>query len=373
MTTSDLKAIQACIRNHLDEQAVGKKLLAGIIGDAPSHYAKSPPLWNRVFRDLELEAVYLPFDVDEARLPDFVDALKGCDRLMGANVTVPYKIKIMNYLDDIDEQSRRIKAVNTIVRTRDGRLLGYNTDGKGFVDSLTTPQPGGKEPFVESLAEMDILIIGAGGSARAVAFHLAEAVGKGRLFICNRTEEAAKALADDVSQVFGNASAIKDADMGSIAPTVGVIVNCTTKGQGGIRHLANGKITILEPYSALAPANPAIFPAAESGNPGFYRAWLSASLSDIEANNRASFNLALAIPIDVGFCDLIYFPPETVFLRHGRLSGHRTLNGKGMIVAQAVEAFCHRICRDHLESLGLDNAETRGRIAKIMYEAWEKG
>lgn len=369
---NDLARIQACIRNPLDERAVGRKLLAGIIGDAPSQYSKSPLLWNRAFRDLSLEAVYLPFDVDEARLADLVDILKGCDRLMGANVTVPYKMKIINYLDHIDEQSRRVKAVNTIVRTQDGRLLGFNTDGKGFIDALATTQPGRKEPFVASLARMDALVLGAGGSARAVAFHLAEAIGNGQLFICNRTEEAAKALADEVKQVFGNASAIKDSELGSLAPAVGLIVNCTTKGQGGARHLADGKITILEPYSALAPANPAIFPAAEYGKPGFYRAWLSASLGDIEANNRASFDIALAIPLDVGFCDLIYFPAETVFLRHGRLSGHRTLNGKGMIIAQAVEAFCHRICGDYLKSLGLYNTETYQRIAEVMYEAWDR-
>lgn len=371
MTPSNLKAIQACIRNHLDEPAVDRKLLAGIVGDAPSHYSKSPSLWNRVFRDLGLEAVYLPFDVNEARLPEFVHALKDCARLMGVNVTVPYKIKIMDHLDDIDDQARRIKAVNTIVRTRDGRLLGYNTDGQGFVDSLTMPQPGGKGPFVESLAEMDVLVIGAGGSARAVTFHVAEAIAKGRLFICNRTAESANSLAEEVNRAFGNASAITEDGIASIAPQMGLIANCTTKGQGGIRHLANGRVTILEPYSALAPANPATFSAAESRNPGFHRTWLSASLSDIEANNRASLNLALAIPLGTRFCDLIYFPAETVFLRHGRLSGHRTLNGKGMIVAQAVEAFCRRICRDHLESLGLNNPQTRRQIAEIMYAAWD--
>lgn len=368
---NDLARIQACIRNPLDAQAVGKKLLAGIIGDAPSHYARSPSLWNRAFRALHLDAVYLPFDVDEARLAELVEVLRRCDRLLGVNVTVPYKMQIIKYLDQIDEQSRRIKAVNTIVRAQNGRLLGFNTDGKGFVDGLVSTRPGKKEPFVGSLAETDALILGAGGSARAVSFHLAEAVGNGRLFISNRTEATAKALADEVNQAFGNASAVRDADIGAAAPAVGLIVNCTTKGQGGVRHLANGKITILEPYSALAPANPASFDAAEYAKPGFSRAWLSASLGDIEANNRASFDLALAIPLDVGFCDLIYFPPETVFLRHGRLSGHRTLNGKGMIIAQAVEAFCHGICKDYLTSLGLYNTETCRRVAEVMYEAWD--
>lgn len=133
--------------------------------------------------------------------------------------------------------------------------------------------------------------------------------------------------------------------------------------------MADGTVTSLEPYSALAPAHPASLPASEAGSPDFYRAWHSASLSDIEANNRASWELALAIPAGAGFCDLIYFPEETVFLRHGRLSGHRTLNGKGMIVAQAVEAF-FKIFEESLREAGLYQPQTRRRLTEIMHGAW---
>lgn len=366
----DLAPIQACIRNTLDPKASQAHWLAGIIGDAPSHYSKSPPLWNEVFRALNMDALYLPFDVDEARLADFVQTLKACDRIMGANVTVPHKVEIIDHLDEIDEQARQIKAVNAIVRTPEGRLLGTNTDGKGFIDSLTLPQPGEKSPFVESLRGVDVLIIGAGGSARAVAFQLAEVVQRGRLLICNRTPEAAQELANEIDRLFGGAAAVEETEMEQWAPRVGLIVNCTTKGQGGVRRLSGGRITLLEPYSALAPAKPAVFPEAEYGNPGFYRAWLSASLSDIEANNQASLNLALTIPPHVNFCDLIYFPAETVFLRHGRLSGHKTLNGKAMIIGQAVEAFHNRICRRYLQSLGMYQKETHRRISELMHEAW---
>jgi shikimate dehydrogenase len=369
-TATDLKALQACIRNRLEIEASQAMRLAGILGDTPSQYAKSPLLWNRVFSNLQMDAIYLPFDVDDARLEAFARAMRECEALMGVNVTVPYKVKIMDYLDAIDEPAQRIRAVNTIVRGSDGHLVGYNTDGKGFVDSLIAPTPAKRDPFVDSLAELDVLTIGAGGSARAVAFQLAEAVEKGQIFIANRNLEAAKELANEINQQFRNATALKEDEIASAALQVALIVNCTTKGQGGARHLPDGKITVLEPYSALAPANPTVFPESEYRKPGFHRAWLSASLSDIEANNRASYNLALAIPLDVAFCDLVYHPAETVFLRHGRLSGHRTLNGKGMIIAQAVESFFYRICRDHLRAMGLDHMETYRRIGEIMHEAW---
>lgn len=368
-TDNDISQIQPWISNRLEPSSIGRRKIAAVIGDAPSHYSKSPALWNSAFRDLHVDAVYLPFDVEEPRLGGLIRTLKQCGSAMGANVTVPYKVKVMEYLDRIDEKARRIQAVNTIVREEDGSLVGYNTDGDGFLESLLKPRPGRDRPFVESLKGMDVLMIGAGGSARAVAFCLAEALEGGRLFICNRTAAAARSLAREVKSLFGNASAIQELEIAEKAPRVGLIVNCSTKGQGGIRKGTDGTISILEPYSALAPANPAALPGSLYGKPEFYRDWLSASLSDIEANHQASWEIALSIPLGVGFCDLIYFPEETVFLRHGRLSGHRTLSGKGMIVAQAVEAF-FKICEKPLREAGLYNPETRKQLTEIMHGAW---
>ena len=166
------------------------------------------------------------------------------------------------------------------------------------------------------------------------------------------------------------AEAIKEEKLAQWAPKADMIINCSTKGQGGIRMLPDGRITILEAYSALAQTNPATFAESEYSQPELYRKWLSSSLADIEANNRASLLLALSIPAHVRFCDLIYFPLETVFLRHGRLSGHQTLNGKGMNVAQAADAFFDKVCRGYLKERGLHNSETYKRITEIMAEAW---
>ncbi len=127
---------------------------------------------------------------------------------------------------------------------------------------------------------------------------------------------------------------------------------------------------MLEPYSALTPANPSTFSGSVETDPEFHRNWLNASLADIEANNEASLRLAVSIPVHVKFCDLIYFPVETVFLRHGRLSGHRTLNGKGMNVAQAADAFFNKICKQYLQARKLHNSATYRRIVDTMYAAW---
>lgn len=363
----DIARIQSCVRNRLDRRAIGTKQLVAVIGDSPSRYSKSPSLWNAAFRALKMKAVYVALDVDDDRLPDLVAAVRESGRLLGLQATVPHKVAVMKHLDAIDEQAAKIGAVNTITRTADGRLIGANTDGEGFVQSLFAPQPGRASSLIKSLSGINALILGAGGSARAVAFALAERLEQGRLLIANRTQESAVSLAAEIEKSHANVDAIREEDIPERAPRVELIVNCTTKGQGGIRKSPAG-MTTLEPYSALAPANPAGL--AQDGGPEFYRACLGASIADIEANNRVSWQLALSIPLNAAFYDLIYHPEETVFLRHGRLTGHRTLNGRGMIVAQAVEAFFNHIGREALRHAGLDNPETRDRVSKVMGEAW---
>jgi shikimate dehydrogenase len=360
----DIAAIQACISNRLDVTAIGNLRLAGVIGEAPSHYSKSPALWNAAFREAGIGAIYFAFDVEETRLKDLTLAFRDSPRLLGVNVTVPHKLKIMDHLDELDLGAARIGAVNTIVRTNEGRLIGYNTDGEGFLESILKPQPDHTTSFIESLDGVDVLLLGAGGSARAIAFHVAEFLNKGRLLICNRTIEQALGLTKELQEIGCNAEAISEKELPAWATKVELIINSTTKGQGGVRKLPDGKFISMEPYSALAPANPAAVPEfnADAGT--------QFSDTDVETNHRASLSLASSIPKHVGFYDLIYFPEETVFLRHGRMTGHRTQNGKAMIVCQAAIAFCKRICLNELQKRRIDNPDTYRQVLDVMYRAW---
>jgi shikimate dehydrogenase len=366
-TAKDLAAIQKLIANALDRFAVGAKAIAGIVGDGPSHYSKSPALWNAAFGTLAIDAIYLPFDVDAANVGELLGALRASDRFLGVNVTVPHKVRAMDFLDQIDAGAARIGAVNTIVKNTAGKLVGYNSDGEGFVESILLAPPGLAEAFMKTLDGVNVLLLGAGGSARAVAFHVSDRMGAGKLIIANRTLEHAEALAEEIRKLGRQALAIDENDIPDWAAKAGLIINSTTKGQGGIRQLANGLATILEPYSALAPAHPPSLNALEKN---FEQRWHEQALADIEANNRSSETLAQLIPQATRFYDLIYHPEETVFLRHGRMTGHRTMNGKSMIVRQAVIAFCQRICQRQLAELGKDNAETFRQVAEIMYRAW---
>jgi shikimate dehydrogenase len=366
-TDSTLIRIQECITNRLDIAAIGERRVAAVIGDAPSHYSKSPQLWNAAFHMLGIKAIYLPLDVQRNRLKDLIAALRNSERVLGANVTVPHKLKMIDYLDELDPDAARIQAVNTIVRTQDGRLVGYNTDGEGFIDAILKPQPGQQTTFIESLANIDVLLLGAGGSARAVACHTAQLLSGGELLICNRTVERAKALAAKIRAGGWPARGVAEAEVSTWAPRVGLIINSTTKGQAGLRSPENETVINGEPYSALAPAQP-IAVAVGKTNSGDIAG--KASQADIQKNHEASMNLAASIPKNVRFYDLIYFPEETVFLRHGRLTGHPTMNGQSMIINQAVIAFCKRVCRAELQARGIDNPETHQRILETMYQAW---
>jgi shikimate dehydrogenase len=351
---SDIKALQNCIANRLDDAAFGDRRVAGVIGGGPSHYSKSPALWNAAFGHLGIHAIYLPFDVDGSHLRQLVFAFRDCDRFIGANVTVPHKLPIIEFLDELDPGAERIGAVNTVVRTPAGRLIGYNTDGEGFVESVLAPQPGTPRAFVASLHGMDVLLLGAGGSARAVAFQVSDHLAGGTLVISNRTLEHAVSLAAAIGKTGRKALAMGETEVGSWAPKVGLIINATIKGQGGAP---------MESYSALAPAHPAATAGLERGS-------AMPSQTNIENNNTLSIELATTVPKSVRFYDLVYFPEETVFLRHARLTGHPTMNGKSMIVNQAVISFCQRICRADLQARGMDNPETGRKILEVMYDAW---
>lgn len=365
MTLAD---IQNAITNRLPD--VRTELVAGIIGDRPSQSAKSPSIWNPTFEALELPVSYLPFDVDAAGLPGLVETLRASDRFIGGNVTMPHKVAVLPLLDEVDERAASIGAVNTIVRTREGRLVGYNTDGQGGLDALGQPQRG-QPALLPDLQGRRVLVIGAGGAGRALAVYLAEAIGRdGTLHLANRSAAHADAVVEAVRRRVANCRRVDE-----IAPAgYDLVINASTVGQAGIRSLADGRVTCLEPFSPLAASEA---PEAEAPSPTeagvearFYRDWTSRAAAAIGRNNEASLALLVETPERVAFYDVIFAPLETTLLRQARLTGHRTLNGRAMSVAQAADGFFNRVCRDLLERRGLWRPEVAERVRTIMSSVW---
>jgi shikimate dehydrogenase len=195
-------------------QINGRTKITGLFG-YPVEHTLSPAMHNAAFKALNLNYCYVPFLVHPDHLENAVKAIKALN-ICGVNVTVPHKEKVIKFLDEINDEASFIGAVNTIVNS-DSKLIGYNTDGRGFIQSL-----------LESgilIEDKDILIIGAGGASRAISYYLSQ---KGKtLFIYNRSNDRAKRLVQDLKKIRNNISFIEDI---SSIERFHIIINATPLG-----------------------------------------------------------------------------------------------------------------------------------------------
>ncbi|HEY4486027.1 MAG TPA: shikimate dehydrogenase [Nitrospiria bacterium] len=258
----------------------GRTQLTGIVG-YPVGHSLSPAMQNAAFEALGLDYCYIPLNVAPARLGAVVQSLRDLG-FRGFNVTIPHKESIGVYLDRLTPEARLIGAVNT-VENRRGRLIGHNTDGRGFLASL-------KEDLNLNVRDRKILILGAGGAARAVAFQAA--LEGASLLLANRTRSRVKALARDLVKKIKGVGIISlswsEKALREAAGQADIIVNATSVG--------------------MKTDDPALLP-------------------------KDSFRP------DQIVCDLVYRPLDTVFLTQARLSGARTVNGLGMLAHQGALSF----------------------------------
>ncbi len=168
----------------------GKTKVCAIIGD-PVEHSLSPVMHNAAFKKLKLNLVYIAFTVTRSELKEAISRVRIL-RFHGLNVTMPHKNAVMRYLDETDSTAKSIGAVNTILND-EGRLVGFNTDGIGAMRAL-------KENGV-SLDGKKLLLLGAGGAGKAIAFQAAQEVEE--LIIINRTSERAERLAEVLHKKFG--------------------------------------------------------------------------------------------------------------------------------------------------------------------------
>jgi shikimate dehydrogenase len=203
----------------------------------PSGHVRAPQVFNRAFRARGIDAVTVSIDVAPDDLHAMVSGLHGWRNLAGIGVTTPHKETIVAEVDEIVGLARYIKAINNIRREQDGRLIGTNTDGAGFVAGL---KGAGRDP-----SGRRVLLVGVGGAGRAIAFALVEA-GVASLGLANRTRARAERLAGEIEEVFS------DASVNVVQPDPAgydLVVNATTLGMRDddelpfdVDHLAGGTI-----------------------------------------------------------------------------------------------------------------------------------
>jgi shikimate dehydrogenase len=250
--------------------------IAGLVGWPVAH-SRSPTIHNYWLEQYKIAGRYVLLPVPSEKLSL---ALPGLAVLgfRGCNVTTPHKQAVMPLLDRVDELARRIGAVNTIVVEKDGTLTGFNNDGNGFVQSLRDAKPDWRPDAGP------IVVLGAGGAARAVVATLA-AQGAHEIRLVNRTFERARGIADEYGPPV---TALPWEQRNEALADVALLANATNQGMAGKPPL------------------------------------------DISLEGLPQHAL-------VG--DLIYTPPETPLLAAARARGNTTVNGLGLLLNQARPAF----------------------------------
>ena len=189
-----------------------------VIGD-PIDHSLSPNIHSAAFRELDLDCSYIAYRIPKGELEEGIEGLKKI-KIDGFNVTIPHKVEMMKYLEKIDESCSVIGAVNT-VSNNDGVFKGYNTDMDGFLD-----------PFKKknlNIADTKILLLGAGGAARAIVAGFAKEKANS-ITIANRTLENANTLSEFAKKLGLDANAIKMENVNESAKDYDIIVNATSIG-----------------------------------------------------------------------------------------------------------------------------------------------
>lgn len=260
----------------------GSTTLFAVLGH-PVRHSLSPAMHNASLASLDMDAVYVAFDVTADRLPEIVPAMRDMG-FGGINLTVPLKEAVIDVVDNIDADAKRLGAVNTLEFPDDGTIRGHNTDGYGILRALAAAfdvEPEGKRIFV----------LGCGGAGRGVALTFAEC-GATRLLLASRNVERAKIVGAEANREFKNC----DVEVVASDPSAwhaacreaDIVVQCTLVGM----------------------------------DPG-----------DDSLLSRDAFSEG-----QVAY-DLVYMHAETAFMKAARDGGARAANGLGMLLHQGAKSF----------------------------------
>jgi len=189
-----------------------------VIGD-PIDHSLSPNIHNAAFRHLKLDHTYIAYKIPDGELSAGIEALKAI-KIAGFNVTIPHKIEMMKFLDEMDTTCKVIGAVNTVLN-EDGKLKGYNTDMIGFLDPIK------KKNLI--IKDSQVLLLGAGGAARAIVTAMVKEKA-GKITIVNRTLENANKLAEFAKKIGGNVDTVSMQEANELITNYKFIINSTSIG-----------------------------------------------------------------------------------------------------------------------------------------------
>lgn len=258
----------------------GYTRLAAVVAN-PIKHSISPFIHNRAFEATHTNGVYLALEIEGTDLAETVANIRRY-QMFGINLSMPYKEQVIPYLDQLSEEARLIGAVNTVVN-REGTLIGYNTDGKGFFKSLPSFKISGKR----------MVLLGAGGAAKAIlAQTILDGVSQVSVFVRSASIEKTRPYLEKLQNETGfkaDLFALEDvSELQARITDSDLLVNATSVGMDGV--------------SQPIPTS-------------------------------------IVLPEKILVADVIYQPFETPFLKWARNQGNHAVNGLGMLLYQAAEAF----------------------------------
>ncbi len=252
-----------------------------MIGD-PVEHSLSPAIWNAAFRELGMgNYSYIALRVKKEELKQKIESFRA-KNFVGANVTIPHKIEVMKYLEEVDELAKQIGAVNTI-KNEGGRLKGYNTDGFGALSAL-------REKKVE-LGGKNVLVLGAGGAARAITFTLLREAKGVCLHILNDDERVFQ-LQGELQETFKTkvlATLLSEEALSNFISKADVLIHATPVG--------------------------------------------------LHPNEKQSLVPKKLLHESLVVFDIVYNPLETQLLKDAKQAGCKTVSGELMLVHQAAKSF----------------------------------
>ena len=258
----------------------GYTRLAAVVAN-PIKHSISPFIHNSAFEATNTNGVYLAWEVDAAELAETVANIRRY-QMYGINLSMPYKEQVIPYLDQLSEEACLIGAVNTVVN-REGTLIGYNTDGKGFFKSLPSFK----------ISKKRLVLLGAGGAAKAIlAQAILDGVSQISVFVRSSSIEKTRPYLEKIKNATGfrvDLFALEDVqDLQDSTTQADLLVNATSVGMDG------------------------------SSQP---------------------IPTSIVLPEKLMVADVIYQPFETPFLKWAKEQGNQSINGLGMLLYQAAEAF----------------------------------
>lgn len=249
--------------------------LYGLIGEKLSH-SISPQIHSLIFKELGIEGFYNLFEVNTLKLKDAVIGLKALN-VNGVNVTIPYKVSIMNYLEEVSKEAKKIGAVNTVCFNQD-KAVGYNTDYYGFGMML--------KKYDVNIFNKNVMVLGSGGAAKSVIAYFMDN-GVKNIYVVSRNAYSMRNIYKDNLNYF-TYNELNKCNLSGNLNDCDILVNCTPCG---------------------------MYPNIDT--------------CALEKPVIANFNTVI---------DLVYNPTETILLKYAKENGSKTINGLYMLIGQAVAA-----------------------------------